>query len=1636
MKNILLSGLLIFTALPLAGQPTEGDGPPKKGQPQKVKGRTEQAQKAQPKRAKNAAGPAGSPLDVSLSGADLQVEVVGDAIIVTGVEGDLQVLEALVDRLDRDIPPVSFRVVRLQNKNAQEVAQAVQQAMEKLLTHEARPGETVTVTTISNNVLLITGPEGRLKDAERMVGFLDSVEPSLPEVEMLRYKLSHIKAAEAKTKLEELIDALRSRQGDDPANQINITANDASNSLLVMAPKTEHEKIRKLIAEIDMEPVKGFGDLKLAYFPLVNSDVGKLAEVLNDLFASATAAEDVTETIRRLRMVQSDLEGNLTELPPINLERQIKLIADEDSQALICATAEENIGPLRALIDLLDGVPLAVEQGLRVFPLKHADATSVKDLLDNMFESGKSLPRSAPGTESTKAVPTNAVGKSLVYNIGISADARTNTLIVAGRQEQLLMVEGIVQKLDVEAMEVKHPLRLVPLHDTNATRVSKIIQDLWDRRLEVMDKTKLGEAAIARERIFVTVDLRSNSLIVAASEANLAEVTRITKTLDAAPSRFNDQLRIINCHNTSAADLKSKIDELWKRKIDLRGEAELPQDAPVVVADQRSNSLVIASSPEDYAEIKHLVDQLEGQPLAPIAKIRLITLVNNDASQVGDMLGKLFEERLQQRLVSGQEENPADRVSIAVDPATNIILLASSQENYDEIMRIIGKIDVEPDLQGVVRVFILSNAQASNVVARITELFDQGLYTGVVTADNPIAEQRQKVALVADERSNAIVASASKTNLAIIENLIKQMDGDEPPMLNADTRMFRLQFGDAVKIAAMLDELFSGMASSADGEFTAPTIVPEATSNTLIVTGARDAIKRATKLVSSLDVKPQYKTAIQVYPLHHAAAAKLTAKMQAIFDSRQGAEAERTPVVLMPGESTNAIICSASEEDHLLVQHLLQLLDVPSTINRQVEIFPLSAAKAEPTAQLLEQLFASQAETGTASGGRADVLAVQPDRRTNSLIVWAADSEMENIAAVIHRLDTSRPGPEMTVRVITLKRAMAQDLADTLLNTINGENGGTGNDAEAVVLSFDEQQEDGTVVRRKLLRQDINIQADTRTNSLFVLAPAGSMEMLEGLIHSIDQIPPTVAEIRMFPLQNADAQEVVDVLTELFQQPQGDQGPETQLQVGEVAPAGEPSTPGQVLRFTANRRTNTVIAAGGQTDLDMIETLIRNMDTQTVADRTRLVFEPQYVPAPDVATALRDYFQEEDDLYSDLADTSSILRRAERHVTVVADEESNSLLLGVGPRYLPRTMDMLKSLDRPPPQVMIQVLIAEVTLDDSIELGMEFALQDLTFSKNAVVGPNGLVRGNDLDFVGGTDVGAAGAAGSFGGFTFSITGEDFNFLLRALQSDGSLEVLSRPTVMVQNNQQANITIGDQVPFLRGSNVSDSGQVNSTVEYEDVGIILDVTPHINPDGYVLLEVAPEISALNSGSNVQISEGLTAPTFTNRRAETTVTVKDGETVVIGGLIQTQEDVRETKVPVLGDIPGVGPLFRATSNTRKRTELLIVLTVNVVRDEYEAYDASVKIRDQSGFMPDSIKRSPLMEGLRILPGGEKPEYIEDKRFHKMNPQAPAPQRYGPSPQIHYGPPVRRSGSKAAATAQRYGPPSVRLTRGAPQD
>ena len=170
--------------------------------------------------------------------------------------------------------------------------------------------------------------------------------------------------------------------------------------------------------------------------------------------------------------------------------------------------------------------------------------------------------------------------------------------------------------------------------------------------------------------------------------------------------------------------------------------------------------------------------------------------------------------------------------------------------------------------------------------------------------------------------------------------------------------------------------------------------------------------------------------------------------------------------------------------------------------------------------------------------------------------------------------------------------------------------------------------------------------------------------------------------------------------------------------------------------------------------------------------------------------------------------------------------------------------------------------------------------------------------------------------------------DDWSATLRALSTRGKVEVLSRPSIMARNNQEAVIVVGSEVPFITNSRTDALGNLTNTITYDNVGIILRVTPFITSEGTVEMIVAPEISSLTA-QTVPISSTVSAPVIAKRSAETVVVTPNGQTVVIGGLMETQRIENIRKIPLLGDIPGLGAAFRRTIKSDVKKELMIFLT-----------------------------------------------------------------------------------------------------------
>ena len=534
------------------------------------------------------------------------------------------------------------------------------------------------------------------------------------------------------------------------------------------------------------------------------------------------------------------------------------------------------------------------------------------------------------------------------------------------------------------------------------------------------------------------------------------------------------------------------------------------------------------------------------------------------------------------------------------------------------------------------------------------------------------------------------------------------------------------------------------------------------------------------------------------------------------------------------------------------------------------------------------------------------------------------------------------------------------------------------------MLQFISQTKEGEKLISSALKEGVLITADKRTNSLVVSAPLESMPLLESLIKSMDSITPRAAEIRVIALENADARQTVTVLQQLFRMTASGtgavgavSGPATRqaanymLKTPATGDAG-PSAPvgtadDQVLAVTVDVRTNSLLIGGTKRYVDLAAKVAQELDASTAAERVTELYRLRNAQAADIQKAVADFLKQEQGYLTTAMGagfgTSQFI--LDREVAIVAEPVTNTLLLSASPRYFDVIDEMIRQLDQPPPQVLIQVLLAEVSVNDTTDLGIDWNLRG-TF------GGSDIFAGSNMGTQGLFKSTSAGISAGPLGFRVAATGGNIQYFLRALEAQGHVEILSRPQILASDNQKATINVGQRVPFITNSQVNDTGTIYNTIQYQPIGIILNVTPRINPDGFVKLVVDPEISSV-SDSSVTVSPGVNAIIINSRTADTTVTVQDGHTIVIGGLITTNDQNVEDKVPFFGDLPGIGFLFKSTHKVKERTELLIILTPTVIRNVPEA-DATTSGQTKRLNLLRQIKHDEIQKSIfQPLDGSE---------------------------------------------------------------
>lgn len=542
-----------------------------------------------------------------------------------------------------------------------------------------------------------------------------------------------------------------------------------------------------------------------------------------------------------------------------------------------------------------------------------------------------------------------------------------------------------------------------------------------------------------------------------------------------------------------------------------------------------------------------------------------------------------------------------------------------------------------------------------------------------------------------------------------------------------------------------------------------------------------------------------------------------------------------------------------------------------------------------------------------------------------------------------------------------------------------GGGGGAAQTVRSTMLNFFTVDKKGNGVVISGMPNDVVVTADNNSNSLIVRASRKTMELIAAIINELDSLPDASAQIKVFTINSSDATYLAQMLQQLFGQAvtigRGTGGLGGLGNVGnQIAQAGLNTGDSSLvpLRFAVDARTNSIIVSGSAGDLKVVEALLIRLDEDDVQTRRIAVYRLKNSFAQDVTNTVTQFLTSQRQVVQqNLAFNVAIdpFEQLEREVAIAAEPVSNSVIISATPQFYDRIMEIIEKLDFRPPMVMVQVLIAEVRLADVYEFGVELGLQDsLLFDrgKATLAGANpqsipgfgfgaggaGLPNANSVgqsslagQALSSLGVGRSNATLGYGGMVLSAASDSVNVLVRALQDTGRLQILSRPQVMAIHNRQARVLVGQKVPRITGTTFNNLGNAQNQLTDVDVGLILNIIPQINNDNVVILNVQAERSRVSETQSVTIAvtpEGdpITSPFIDNTSAVTTISARDGQTVVFAGLITSEKANITRGVPYLSNLPLLGNLFKYEFDADRRTELLIIMTPRIIKhdEDYE--------------------------------------------------------------------------------------------------
>ena len=769
-------------------------------------------------------------------------------------------------------------------------------------------------------------------------------------------------------------------------------------------------------------------------------------------------------------------------------------------------------------------------------------------------------------------------------------------------------------------------------------------------------------------------------------------------------------------------------------------------------------------------------------------------------------------------------------------------------------------------------------------------------------------------------------------------------------------------------------------------------IFVDTATNSLVITDVSSNIRRIVTILQVADEGERFPLKILIVPLAYADANSLAQALTNIFQQGEGRDERRSDggggrisaeeaktaaeqmkvdgtgyevldgtIKIIAETNSNSLVLKASEANLVFLQEIIKDLDVSSTAQTQIRTFKLNYASAEDVAQTLQQVLTGesgndrrrmdawdraklrnwQREQGLNQEGIVGTINVSHNARLNVVVVSSDPRNFSIIEKVIQELDQEITQEE--IKLYFLKHADAQTLVPSLQDLFEG--GSTGRDRNRPWWDrrYREPSEGGGGFG---VQGEVHLVADGRLNAILISTSSQNFETIDSLIEKLDvNMPDQEWGTRMYHLKYADATNVAAVINNTYQ---GSSGSSRDffyyLPRSSLRNQTQGSLAGNVTAEAYPTLNAVIISTATQRNFELITQFINSMDVPTPEGQKEITkaIRLEYAEATQLEQVLQQVWEGEDQ--GGFSSFRFFVMNAGRQqqqdinslrgkVTVFADADTNSLIITTRQRYLGDVMALIKELDFVRGQVWIDIQILEVTLDETTKLGIE-----LTAQENKLFGVSP-VPGNPLI---GSLEGKLGLEQEISGFNLGLATKEYMALLHALMRENKVQTLSTPSLLTRDSRTATWSSGRRIPYLQSvDTTSILGEAVSqplfNYDFIDppVGINIDLTPYIakskaGEDGKRTIGL--DINNISASNFIEFTD-FNAPITDDNSISVYIDVEDGQRIVVGGIIRKKQKQVENKLPILGDIPLLGRLFKSTETAVEDTEIVIIITPHIV-------------------------------------------------------------------------------------------------------